>query len=136
RAEITHGQSAGLFLLSCPGCRMKESPGQQSDIETQFCRTRVRQFFLWRKQIEQERRQSGIVEHARDELIARTVPAAAAAVNEKNQGGRLIDYRQISIECGATGWNTNLVQVDHAVRCAARKSNSRTSSSLVCEKSS
>src|SRR6266480_2589851 len=66
-------------------------------------------FLLWREQIEQKRSQSGFVERARNELIPRTMPAAATAVNKKYQRRRLIDNRQISIKRRPAGGNADFV---------------------------
>src|SRR5437870_5588671 len=74
-----------------------------------FSRVKIDRFFFRRKQIEQKRAESGIVQGARDKLIPRTMPAASATVREKHQRLRLIDNGQISIKRRATGRNTHFV---------------------------
>ena len=93
----------------------------------------INRLLFRREKIEKQRRKASVVERARDKLIPRAVPAAAAAVSEKHKGGRSIGNCQIAIQSRAARCNVNLVHINS---CAARASNSRTSSSLVWEKSS
>src|SRR6266536_2533653 len=102
-----------------------------------LARVEIHRFFFRREQIEEERGESSLVQSARDKLIPRTVPTAPAAMCEKNQRSRLIDNRQIAVEHRATGRNPHFAHDrGSSFSCAARASSSRTSSSLVCEKSS
>src|SRR5439155_773872 len=50
-----------------------------------LARVEIDRFFFRREQIKQQSRESGFVERARHKLISRTVPAAPAAMCEKNQ---------------------------------------------------
>ena len=93
----------------------------------------INRLLFRREKIEKQCREAGVVERARDKLIPRAVPAAAAAVSEKHEGGRSIGNCQIALQGRASRCNVNLVHVNF---CAARASNSRTSSSLIWEKSS
>ncbi len=56
-----------------------------------------------------ERRQSGVIQRARDKLIAWTVSAASAAVSEKNQRGGIHGNIQIASESGAASRNMNFI---------------------------
>src|SRR5206468_554400 len=134
RSKIANAQIARFRLLLCPVGRVNKPLCKQADVESMVGCARVNQLLFRRKQIEKERRQSGVVERAGDELIARTVPAAAAAVREKDQRNRMVGQTQVSLKGHGPGQNVHLVQAHHAVLCVARESNSRTSSSLVCEK--
>src|SRR5439155_12055239 len=102
-----------------------------------LARVEIDRFFFRREQIKKQSRESGFVERARDKLIPRTVPAAPTAMCEKNQRLLLIYKCQIAVEHRAAGRNPHFVHdAGSSFFCAARANSSRTSSSLVCEKSS
>jgi hypothetical protein len=67
----------------------------------------VHRFFLGRKQIEEERRQAGIIERLRDQPIARAVAAAAAAVNEKHHTTGIGRHADVAVKGCRTRRNSN-----------------------------
>src|SRR5207237_2959090 len=71
---------------------------KQADIEAMCSRIKVDRFLFRRQQIKKQSRKTPFVQRSRDKLISRTVPAAGAAVREKDKPLRLFDNRQISVE--------------------------------------
>jgi hypothetical protein len=69
---------------------MNQTLSQQADVESVLRRAHVEQSLLGREQVEEQCRQSSIIQLTRDELIAPTVPTAAASVNKKHQRGCLV----------------------------------------------
>ena len=61
-----------------------------------LARINVDRFFFRRQQIEEQGRESRVIQSACDKLITRTMPAAPAPVNKKHQCLRLIGNRQIA----------------------------------------
>src|SRR4029077_10933949 len=106
---ITDPQIACLLLPLCPFCRVNKALSQQIDVKAKFRCARVSQFLLGRKQVEKKRSQSGVVQCARDELIARTMPTASAALSEKRQRGGIHGNIQIASENGAASRNMNFM---------------------------
>jgi sugar lactone lactonase YvrE len=84
---------------------MHEPFGQQADIEAMLPRTEIDCFLLAREQIEKQRRQADVVKFLRHEPIARTVPAAPAAVHKKHKLARVLRYGQRAIEHHLPGRN-------------------------------
>src|SRR5213076_1433211 len=111
RSEISDSQIPRLLFFFCPSGRVNKPLGEQADIESKFGGAHIDQFLVRRKQIKQQRGQSGLVQRACDELIAWAVPAAAAAVREQNQRGCSINNCQVAIESRATGLNVHFVHL-------------------------
>src|SRR5260370_10786601 len=102
-----------------------------------LARIKIDRFFFRSEQIEKQGGESSVVQRARDKLIPRTVAAAATTVREKNQRFRLSNDRQLAVEHRAAGRNPHFVHdAGSSFFCSAAPTSSRTSSSLVCEKSS
>ena len=89
---------------------------EQLNVESKFSRARVDRILFRREQIKKQRRESCVVQRPRHKLIPRTMPATAAAMNEKNDGGGSIDSRQIAVERYAPSWNTDFVHFNFARR--------------------
>ena len=72
--------------------------GKQRDIEPQVRRVLIDVLFLGRQQVDQQRREARALERTRDELVARAVAAAAAAVREQHETcrGAIDDGRQVA----------------------------------------
>jgi hypothetical protein len=69
----------------------------------------VGSFFFRREQIKKQRCQPGLIQRSRNELIARTVPAAPAPVRKENKCNRILWSNQISGEHCAPSLNLHLV---------------------------
>ena len=69
------------------------SNGQQFDVEAQVARVLIDAFFTIGQQVQEHRAEARLAQRARNVLVARTVPAAAAAVCEQDHPGRRIRYR-------------------------------------------
>ena len=80
--EVTDPKLLRIGEFREPVSRGHEPFGEQLDIEAQLCRTRVDYFLVQRQQVNQQGCQFRLVEQASDITIARTVPAAAAAVGK------------------------------------------------------
>jgi hypothetical protein len=69
---------------------MHKALGEQTYVEAMLARVHVGRFFVRREQIKKQRGQFAIVQRARDKLIARTVPAAPAAMGEEDESNGAI----------------------------------------------
>jgi hypothetical protein len=68
-----------------PPRHFREPARQQTDVETQTPRDIVPGLLLGAQQIEKQRAIARFADDSRDELIARTVPAAGAAVCKRSR---------------------------------------------------
>jgi hypothetical protein len=82
RSEIADAEIARRRLHDEPPRHFREPASQQADVETQTPRDIVPDLLLRAQQIEKQRAVARFADDSRDELIARTVPAAGAAVCE------------------------------------------------------
>src|SRR5438105_10097042 len=110
----------------------------------------VDELFFGRQQISKHGRQAGLVEQFGDMPVARAEAAAAAAMREQHHALCRLRQGQVGVERGTAGGDpqrlaacrlggtSGSIKGCHVVSwaCSARASSSRTSSSLVCEKSS
>ena len=76
---------------------------QQFDVKTQRAGHHVLAFFVLRQQVKQQSSDARLADRACDELIARAVTAAAAAVNEQHHTRRIGWQIQITIKLHFTG---------------------------------
>src|SRR5207245_1827462 len=90
---------------------VNEAFGEQRDIESVLTSVQIDCFLLRREQIKKQCCQSGIVQRVRDELIARTVTAATAAVREENEPGRILWNSQIPRENCTPGLNLYFIHL-------------------------
>src|SRR5664279_2983666 len=81
----------------------REPPAQQTDIEPQMSAVSVLCFLMSCEKIEEQRRHSGVAQYLRDCLVARTAPAAPAAVRKQNQATRIFRNLEIAGECDFAG---------------------------------
>src|SRR5207237_1373089 len=82
---------------------------KQADVEPVFAGIKIDRFFFRREQIEQQGHESRLIERPRNKLIPWAVPAAPAAMCEKNQRLRLIHKCQIAVAHRAASRNQNFV---------------------------
>ena len=82
RSEIADAEIARRRLHDEPPRHFREPASQQADVETQTPHDIVPDLLLRAQQIEKQRAIARFADDSRDELIARTVPAAGAAVCE------------------------------------------------------
>src|SRR2546423_5460476 len=73
---------------------------KQSDIESEFPRLKIDVLFLGREQIDQQRSPSRPIQDLGNVPIARTEPAAPAAVGKHDEPGRLLRDSKISDQVG------------------------------------
>src|SRR5437588_1301629 len=74
-------------------------------------RVHVNRFFLFSKQIKQQGADTGFANCARDELIARTVTAAARTVSKQNHALSAVRNAQVSLELHVAGTNVNVFRL-------------------------
>jgi hypothetical protein len=98
RTEAARVQPGSVRLLGDPVNRSNQALRKQIDVEAKLGGSKVDRFLLCREQIEQERRQSGVLERSRDVAVARTVTAAAAAMCEQDETGGESGKSQIPIQ--------------------------------------
>ena len=77
-AEVADGGPRRARLGAQPSGHLDQAAGEQADVE----HVGPVPFLLGGEQVEQQRAQAGILQNAGDMLVARAVPAAAAAVDE------------------------------------------------------
>jgi hypothetical protein len=76
---------------------------KQTDVEPMLASPYVNCFLFRREQIKEQRCESGIVQRARDKLIAWTMSAAPTSVREKNQASSIFWNGQITGQNCAAG---------------------------------
>ena len=64
--------------------------GKQLDVEAELARPQVAPLFLPRQQIDEQRREPGVGEHARDVAVAGAEPARTRAVREEDEAVRAV----------------------------------------------
>jgi hypothetical protein len=84
RAEQPDRQPAQRRLAPRPATGGDEPPRQQRDVEA----CRALGVLVGRQQIDEQRGEADLVEHARDVAVARRKPARAAAVREQHEAAR------------------------------------------------
>lgn len=84
---------------------LEQPPRQELDIEN----TRSRLLLVPGEQIHEQGGQPGAAEHIGYESVARTVPAAAAAVREDDQPERVFRHCQVSGQLTAPDLHDNLL---------------------------
>src|SRR6185312_1576625 len=132
-AEVADSNIAGFGIGLKPiGCA-EETFSQESDIEAEICRDLVHALLLRREQIDEKCGEACALEHMGHVTVARAEAAAAAAVREENDTRRSGRNGEITGESGRDG---DAPRHPFTFSRAARSSNSRTSSSVVWEKSS
>jgi hypothetical protein len=88
---------------------MNKALREQIDVEAEVARAKVDLLFLRGQQIEQQRANARRLKRTRDELIARAVPAAAAAVREEDDAARAGGQTQLSFQSNVPGWNADVL---------------------------
>src|SRR6266568_7579154 len=79
-AKITRIQPADGAVVQSPARRSGQPRSQQRNVEPKMAGVGFGLFFFSSQQIEQQRPQPRLTQYARDVLVARAVPAAAAAM--------------------------------------------------------
>lgn len=98
RAEVPDGKMARLRMAAHLLRHVAQAVGQEADVETELSREAI-MFLLGRgEQVEQERRESSLVELVRDELVARAVSRRPAPVNEHHDPPGTRRQREVSGE--------------------------------------
>ena len=128
-----------------------ESLGEQRDIETQVRRLQIDRLLSRGEKVDEQRGQLRLVEQACHQPIAGAMPAAAAPVSEQHDAPGALGQAQIALEDHRPGQDADrllfafpsrrLGHHPHTAQAARpapglRASSSRTSSSVVWEKSS
>jgi hypothetical protein len=81
--------------------------GEKLDIESQVTGARISAFFLFGEQVEQQGAKSCFLECVRNELVARTVAAASAAVREEHEAAGVVWDNEFSVEYHVIGRDEN-----------------------------
>jgi hypothetical protein len=79
-AEVAQGQVGGPGLVRDPFAGADEALGEETDIEAETASAGVVALLGRGQQIQQQRREASLLDRPSDVLVARTEPAAAAAV--------------------------------------------------------
>src|SRR5205807_7047166 len=98
RARAEEADLQVRLLSSEPVRGADEAVGEQLDIKSKMRRAGIDQFFVMRKQIDEQRPQAALAQSLGDVAIARAETAAAAAVCEQHQAGRAARHDQIAFE--------------------------------------
>src|SRR5436190_7862735 len=100
RSKVTKAQVLRSRLAHHPLGSVDEALGQQVDVESMLRSLNIERFLFGCEQIEKEVPESGLVQNSRDKLIARAMPAAAAAVHEEDQHRRTLRNCKTASQCG------------------------------------
>ena len=77
-------------VLRRPASRVEHARGKQLDVEAELARPQVAPLFLPRQQVDEQRREPGVGEHARDVAVAGAEPARTRAVREEDEAARAV----------------------------------------------
>lgn len=95
RPEITERQLAAIQIGVQPFRGREQTVREELNVEAEFSSDIVLRLFCSREQIEEKRADTRLTNDARHELVARGMPAAPAAMNEKDNSAGI-------------GWNVEL----------------------------
>ena len=84
RAKQTDRQARGRVIQFKPVNRADKPLGEKWNVKADVSRAKVDFLFRWRKQVDQQRRESAIAEYLRNVTVTRTEPAATAAMREEH----------------------------------------------------
>ena len=84
---------------------MNQTFGEKADIEAMLRGAEVNRLLFGCKQIKKQRGQPGGVKLAGNELIARAMPTAAAAVHKEHENRRRFGDSERAVEGHACGWD-------------------------------
>jgi hypothetical protein len=107
RPEVSQPDTAHVALRQQPVGRSQQPLGEKRDVKTQASRAQIDRFLLLCEQVEEQRAQTGTVQHSGNKLVAWTQPAAAASMREKHYTVRLDRHRQITVEHYLSGREAN-----------------------------
>src|SRR6266850_3190574 len=102
------------ILLVQPLGGTDEALGQEFDIESQMPGKLLFPLLLFGEQIEQQGSKPGFVKNARYILIARAMPAAAAAMSKQNYGRRVVGQDQLAPKAFPANRDSNLTSLNLA----------------------
>jgi hypothetical protein len=89
-AEVAEGKLAGLGMVAKPASRRRQPPAQKRDVE----HVGAVELLLGGEQVEQQRRESVVVELLGDLAVAGAQAARSAAVGERDDSARVLGDRQ------------------------------------------
>lgn len=115
-AEVAEAEVAHLRIICEPCCGVDKTLGEKIDIESKMAGALVERFFHSSEQVEQEGGKARFLQGASDELVARTVPAAAASVRENHRAARRGGNAQIAFQRHAAGTDADATGNPAAVR--------------------
>jgi len=104
RAEVAQPETVHVALRQQPVGRSQQSLGEQGDVKTQPTGVKVNRLLLLCQEVEEQRAQTGTVQHSGHEGIPWTKPAAAAPVREEHYTVRLGRQRKVAVEHHVADW--------------------------------
>jgi len=113
RAEKAEFEICDLVSVGGPSRRFNEPACEHHDVEPKMACEILLLFFTRREQVKQQRGDAGFLQHARDVLIARASPAAAAPVRKQHEPVRIPGHGQIAVEIRSPHWNPDCLWLLH-----------------------
>src|SRR5689334_19988000 len=102
------------WLVEDPVRRKTQAPREQANIKAMLARARIPRLFLPRQKIKKQCRESRAIEHLGHESIARTAPAAAAAVRKNDHATRVLRKGQIADQGDRAGIDFDFFEDHHS----------------------
>ena len=125
-AEVAERQTANEIPALDPVGGREQPPGEKRDVEAQVSALDVEGLLLRRQQVDQERGHARFAQLPRDELVARALPAAAAAVGEDHEALDRVRDLEIPGQMGLGNDETDFTRFGFARCVHAANSSSRT----------
>jgi hypothetical protein len=107
RAKVAQPETAYVALRQQPVGRSQQPLGEEGDVKTQTSGAKVNRLLLLREKVEEQRAQTGTVQHSGDEGIAWTKPAAPAPMREEHYTVRLGRQREVAVQHHVAGSKAN-----------------------------
>jgi hypothetical protein len=109
RAEVAERQRCRARLVAEPARRQRQPLREQRDVEAKLAGFQVDLLLCRRQEVEQERADPAVDQRPRDELVARALPARAAAVREDDDAKCSFRQREVGGDRIAVDLEANLL---------------------------
>jgi hypothetical protein len=113
RAEKAEFEICDIVSVGCPSRRFNEPACEHPDVEPKMACEILLLLFTRREQVKQQRRDAGFLQNARDVLVARTSPAAAAPVRKQHKPMRIPGHGKFAVEIRSPHWNCDCFWLLH-----------------------
>src|SRR5262249_52404168 len=106
--EVADAKLVGVLVLGQPVSSVGKTARQQADVETEVACLEICDLLLRGEQVQQESGAATVTQHLGNGAVARTVPAAAAAMCKDDDASRALRDGQVAIEDDAARRNADV----------------------------